>query len=56
MKTPKEIAINYLKNINKDRVSALNEVFLFSEEGTNLLVDIDILCRAIRIVEESEGE
>ncbi len=55
MKTAKEITIDYLKSIEKDRENALAKSSLLSEEGANLLVDLDILDNAIKIVEKIEG-
>lgn len=56
MKTPKEITIDYLDSIKKDRLNALKKASILSEEGANLLIDIDILDCSIKIVNESEGE
>lgn len=54
MNTPKEITINYLESIKKDRLSAIKTKIESAKYG--LISEIETLSKAIKIVEESEGE
>lgn len=56
MKTAKEVTINYLKSIRKDRENANNMLSPLDGAGIKLENEIYDLSKAIKIVEESEGE
>ena len=58
MKTAKEVTIKYLKSIYKDRQNSLDTCDFSKTRpaGIRLLMEVETINRAIKIVEESEGE
>ena len=56
MKTAKEVTINYLESIKKDRENALKMVKEGDLARVPLICDITYLEIATKLVEESEGE
>lgn len=59
MLTPKEITINYLKSIKKDRENSRNRLNCTIDNvhaRVGLSIDINVMDEAINVVKESEGE